>query len=237
MMVSAKSLPFPATPRTFRCGLIGSSFSSSANARRYALDRERSRNPDGVAVAVRLVVEVFVVRLRRDGGVDFPLAGDAPFPPFPMQFGCRLRPRVFGLARDLPFLPVFLHCLVELLAQRFQLLLMPLPDHVDLGVVGDRLKRDVRHALVNEALPDIAVRREFGRRLAGDFGFLLASLRTVRQKIVWIASAHDPGAGQSERDARSIDGDPAAAPLLGDVGRGPGTAGRIEHQISRDRSS
>ena len=30
------------------------------------------------------------------------------------------------------------------------------PNHVDLGVVGDRLERDVRHAPINEPHPDIA---------------------------------------------------------------------------------
>ncbi len=35
-----------------------------------------------------------------------------------------------------------------------------------------------------------------------------------------------------ERDAGSVDGDPAAAPLFGDVGGGAGAAGRIEDEIT-----
>ena len=41
-----------------------------------------------------------------------------------------------------------------------------LPDDVDLGVVGDGLERDVRRALVDEALADVAVRRRIGLDLA-----------------------------------------------------------------------
>ena len=32
--------------------------------------------------------------------------------------------------------------------------------------------------------------------------------------------------------ARGVDGDPAAAPLLGDVGRGAGAAGGVEHEVA-----
>ena len=57
-------------------------------------------------------------------------------------------------------------------AQRLKRRLALLPDHVDLGVVGDGLERDVRHALVDEALADVAVRRLRRRCGARDFGFL-----------------------------------------------------------------
>ena len=52
-------------------------------------------------------------------------------------------------------------------AERLQLRLLALPDHVDLGVVGDGLQRDVRHALVDEAVADVAVG---GRVLAAPCG-------------------------------------------------------------------
>ena len=41
-------------------------------------------------------------------------------------------------------------------AQGLQRLLPLLPDHIDLGVVGDRLQRDVRDALVHKTLADVA---------------------------------------------------------------------------------
>ncbi len=72
--------------------------------------------------------------------------------------------------RRSPF-PVILFILSNRLrklgAQRVQRGLPLLPDHVDLGVVGDGLQRDVRHALVDEALPDVATDRRFRRLGAG----------------------------------------------------------------------
>ena len=61
---------------------------------------------------------------------------------------------------------------VQRLAERFQLGLVGFVDDVDLGVVGDGLERDVRHALVDEALTDGAVGRRVGRRRFREFGFL-----------------------------------------------------------------
>ena len=52
---------------------------------------------------------------------------------------------------------------VERGAQRFEHRLPLLPDVVDQRVVGDRLQRDVRHALIDEALADIVVDRRLGR--------------------------------------------------------------------------
>ena len=46
---------------------------------------------------------------------------------------------------------------VERGAQRLEHRLPLLPDVVDQRVVGDRLQRDVRHALIDEALADIVV--------------------------------------------------------------------------------
>ena len=66
-----------------------------------------------------------------------------------------------------------------------------------------------------------------------DLGLLLLSVLAVGEQVIRIAGAHDAGAGQRERDAGSVDGDPAAAPLFGNVGRGAGTAGRIEDKIAR----
>ena len=63
------------------------------------------------------------------------------------------------LARDFPFLPCLAEGGVEPGAEGLQGLLPRLPDHVDLGIVGDGFEGDVRHALVDEALADVATRR------------------------------------------------------------------------------
>ncbi len=107
-----------------------------------------------------------------------------------------------------------------------------LPDDVDLGVVGDGLQRDVRHALVDEAVADVAVHRLRTRRGAGDFGFLELAVAGIGEQVERIARAHDAGAGQRQRDARGVDRDPAAAPLLGDGGGGAGAAGWVEHEVA-----
>src|SRR3546814_6197419 len=87
------------------------------------------------------------------------------------------------------------NCGVERLAQRFQLELELVPDHVDLCVVGDALERDVRHALIDEAVTKIATHRLAAGQAAGDLGFLDLAFAAVRQQVVRIARAHDAGAG------------------------------------------
>ena len=56
--------------------------------------------------------------------------------------------------------------------RRLHLRLVLVADDVDLRVVGDRLQRDVRHALVDEAVADVAVCRLVGERAAADLGLL-----------------------------------------------------------------
>ena len=106
------------------------------------------------------------------------------------------------------------------------------PDYIDLGVVGDGLERDVRDALVHEALADVVVRGCFRGSLADERGFFDLAVAAVGKQVVGIASAHDAGAGECEGDAGGIDGDPAAAPLLGDVRGGAGAAGGIEDEVA-----
>ena len=144
----------------------------------------------------------------------------------------RRAPWIFGVARDLPLLPIRLHRLVELPAQGLQLLLVLLPDHVDPGVVGDGFQGDVRDPLVDEAVADVAVGGRFGRSFAGECGFLPLPFGAVREEVEGVAGAHDAGAGQGEGDAGGVDGDPAPAPLLGDVGGGAGAAGGVEDEIT-----
>src|SRR5437899_12850697 len=108
------------------------------------------------------------LRLGGDGRVDLLLPPDARLPPVSVHRLRDVRPLGFGLARDLPLLPLLLQRGVELLAQRLQPRLPLLPDDVDLRVVGDGLERNVGYALVNEALTDVAMRRLRRGRGASD---------------------------------------------------------------------
>ena len=84
---------------------------------------------------------------------------------------------------------------VELLAQGLQGRLPLVPDDVDLGVVGDGLEGDVRHALVDEAVADIAVDRLSRGCGAGDLGLLDLTLARVGEQIAGLARTHDAGTG------------------------------------------
>ena len=104
----------------------------------------------------------------------------------------------------------------------------------DVRVVRDALECDVWHPLVNEATLDVLRR---GRRIgdnrdAGQFRFLFAAIRRIGKKVVWEFRTHQPGPSQRQCDSRRVDRDPAPAPLLRNVCRRAGTAGRIEHEIA-----
>ena len=141
-------------------------------------------------------------------------------------------PGVARLAGNLPFFIGAVERGVQLRPQRLQGFLELLPDHVDLGVVGDGLQGDVGDALVHEALADVVVRGRFRGGLAGNPGFLDLAVAAVGEQVVGVAGPHDAGAGQREGDAGGVDGDPAAAPLLGDVRGGAGAAGRVENEVA-----
>ena len=127
--------------------------------RRQALHREGAGDADARVVGIGLVVEIFVVRLGGDGGVDLLLPGDARLPPLGMRGRGIGRPVLARLARNFPLLPLLAEGGVEPGAEGLQGLLPALPDHVDLGIVGDGFQGDVRHALVDEALADVAAGR------------------------------------------------------------------------------
>ena len=91
----------------------------------------------------------------------------------------------------------------------------------------------MRHALIDKALADVAVGGSFGWNRVRDFGFLLLAVLAVGKQVIRIAGAHDAGASERERNARGVDGDPAAAPLFGDIGGGAGAAGGIEDEVAR----
>ena len=120
----------------------------------------------------------------------------------------------------------------QLCQQRLNRLLPLLPDHVDLGVVGNGLEGDMGHALVHEPVADVVVGGRVGGRLAGDFGFFQLPVAAVGEQVPGIARPHDAGAGKRQGNAGGVDGDPAAAPLLGDVGGGAGTAGGVEDEVA-----
>ena len=68
--------------------------------RAEALDGERPSDADLLLVRVGLVVEVLELGLGGDGGVDLLLPGDACLPPFGVQFGRSLGPRIDGAFRQ-----------------------------------------------------------------------------------------------------------------------------------------
>ena len=141
-------------------------------------------------------------------------------------------PALVRLTRDLPLLPGRAQRGVQPFPQRLQPLLVILPDHVDLGIVGDRPQRDMRHAFINEALADVAVAERFRGRLAFDLGLLQLPGAAVGEQVVGIAGAHDADARQRQGHARSVNRDPAPAPLFGNVGRRAGAAGGVEHEVA-----
>ena len=87
----------------------------------------------------------------------------------------------------------------------------------DVGVVGNRLQRHVRHALVDEALADVTVGLVRRRHLAGELGLLLLALRRIGEQVPREARRHQPRPGKRQRHAARVAGDPATSPLLCDV--------------------
>ena len=69
-------------------------------------------------------------------------------------------------------------------------------------------------------------------RCARDLGFLVLPLVGVGEEVHGVLGAHDPLAGQSQRHAGGVDGDPPSAPLFGDVCRGAASAGRVQDEVA-----
>ena len=201
--------------------------------RRQALDGEGTCDADAGLVLVGAVVEVLDVGLAGDGGVDAALALDAGGPPGGVRLPSLGRPGWIGVAWDLPFLPGLAQGGIQRGAQGFQRGLRFLPQHVDLGIVGDGFQGDVRGAFVHEAVAHVVADGGVARGLAGDGLFFGAALAAVGEQVVGVFCRHEPGAREGEGDAGRVDGDPAAAPLLGDGGGGAGAAGRVQHEVAR----
>jgi hypothetical protein len=199
---------------------------------REALDGERPGDADRLSILIGFVIEVLELGLGGDGGVDLLLPGNPLPPPVGVELLAGLRPLCVGIAGNLPLLPGLAEGLVVLRPQRFQRFLEPLPDDVDLGVVGDGFEGDVRHPFVDKALADVAAGRLARLRRVGNLGLFELPLAAVGEEVVGVAGAHDPGTGQGEGDTGGVDGDPAAAPLLGNIGGGAGAAGGVKDKVA-----
>jgi len=104
----------------------------------------------------------------------------------------------------------------------------------DIRVLRDRLEGHVRHALIDEAAAHV-VRRPLHRqraRVPGDLGLLAHAGLGVGEQVVRVLGRHQARAREGEGDAAGVDRDPAATPLLGDVGGGAGAAGRVQHEVT-----
>jgi hypothetical protein len=202
--------------------------------RRQALHGERAGDAHLAVILVGAVVEVLELRLRGDGGVDLALAGDALLPEGGEQWLSGWWPVGRAFAGDFPLLERLREAGGgrQLLAERRELAFVLLPDDVDLGVIGDVAELDVWHALVDEAVADVSARPGLRGGRASDFGLLQLPLAAVREEVVRITRAHDPRPREGQRNPRCIDGDPATAPLLCDVGRSAGAARRVEHEVA-----
>ena len=150
--------------------------------RRKALDRERPGHADAGIIDVGLVVEVLDSPPWRRSKRRSPAAGRCAPPTIwharPWQRRATSSSASRGISHSSHVLPS-----ASLSAARSgsSASCHLLPDHVDLGVVGDRFQRDVRHALIDEALADVAVRRRRSRGGARDLRLLHAALRVSRR--------------------------------------------------------
>jgi hypothetical protein len=112
-------------------------------------------------------------------------------------------------------------------------------DHVDLFVVRDGLQRDVRDPLVDKPFLDVAIKMsplplgEGWGEGADGLSLFFRAFRRIGQQVVGILRGHQTRAGQRKRHTARVAGNPAASPLLGDVGRRAAAACRIEHEIAR----
>ena len=168
------------------CRVSISSSSSSTPSTRCGLRLSTVKGPatrTHLLVLVGLVVEVLELGLGGDGGVDLLLPGDARLPPVGVQLLRRSRDHLLRRPRA-----GISHSCQVLLERGVQLgsrsgssfACHCVPDDVDLGVVGDGFERDVRHALIDEAVADVAVHGLRTGRGAGDFGFLDLALAANR---------------------------------------------------------
>ena len=101
------------------------------------------------------------------------------------------------------------------------------------GLLAIDFERDVLDALVDEAVADVVRRLGRRQRRRRELALLRAALGGVGEQVVGEPGAHQPLAGECERDPRRVDRDPSPAPLLGDVRGRAGAARRVEHEVAR----
>ena len=123
--------------------------------RREAFHGERACYTDFFFVLIGLIIQIFVVRLGCDGGIDFLLAGDARSPPVGVQLQCLLVPCRIRFAGDFPLFPFITEYVIELGTQWFQRLLPLVINDINFGIVGNRFQCDMWHTLVDEPQIDI----------------------------------------------------------------------------------
>ncbi len=75
--------------------------------RRKTFDRKRPGNPDLFLILIGFVVEIFVVGLGRDGGINFLLPSNPLLPEGSDQWPSDLWPVSWTLTRHFPFLQGF----------------------------------------------------------------------------------------------------------------------------------
>src|SRR5215831_19334146 len=122
----------------------------------------------------------------------FPFGGRSVQPTTPSAASMPQRATLRGPDAVSPILPMIVERSVQAAPQRLQRLLPPLPDDIDLGVVGDRLQGDMRHPLIDETLANIVVGWcVFGGQAAG-LTFLPLPLGAIGQQVIRIASPHNP---------------------------------------------
>ena len=89
----------------------------------------------------------------------------------------------------------------------------------DIGILRDRLQRDVRNPLVDEPLLDVASIAISGRRVAREVSLFGCAFGGIGEQVVGKSRAHQSRAGECERNSAGVNGDPATTPLLGDIRR------------------
>ena len=90
----------------------------------------------------------------------------------------------------------------------------------------------MRHSLVDEALANIVMNGHVDRRTLRQCGLLGTAVAAVGKQIPGIPRRHQTCAGQRQCDAASVDGDPAAAPLLRYERGAARAACGVKHEIA-----
>ena len=191
-VASARSRPPPAAS--------SSSFLVHGRARRGAAtgsDGERPGDAHAGAVLVGAVVEQLDVGALGDGGVDGG-AGGRCGPPTRRHAAALGGPGGAGLAGDLPLLPGSgPSSAFSAVRSGSSVACAALPQHVDLGVVGDGFKRDVGSAFVDEALAEVVVGRGCrGLDLPEELGLLGPAFAAVGKQVVGVAWRPSAGCGR-----------------------------------------